>query len=413
MDLDKLKPTLLAFCKWVALAVLVGCVVGPAGAVFGLGLEYVTELRGLHPWLLWLLPLGGLAIVALYHLAGQPGGGSTNAVFLAVREDTPMPLRTAPLIFVSTLLTHLFGGSAGREGAALQLGGSLANWMARRLHLDENGRRVLTMCGMSGAFSAIFGTPLAATVFTLEVITVGQLPYAALLPCLLSALVGVWLAGCLGVAPTAFALELDLAITPATLAGTLALGVLVAVLGVAFCLLLHTAPKLYARVLPNPYLRVAVGGALVAALSLLLGTTDYNGAGGQVIVAAMAGTALPWAFLCKMLFTALTLGAGYKGGEIVPVFFTGATFGCVAAPLLGLPAPFGAALGMVALFCAMTNAPLASVLLAAELFGGHCLPLLTLGCAAAYLLSGYYGLYSEQKFSQDKLLAHGIDRKAH
>ena len=176
------------------------------------------------------------------------------------------------------------------------------------------------------------------------------------------------------------------------------LGALLAALSIAFCELLHATPRLYAKFFPNPYLRVVAGGILIIALTKLLGTTDYNGAGSAVIAAAMAGQALPWAFALKMLFTALTLGAGYKGGEIVPIFFTGATFGCAVAPLLGLPAPLGAALGMVALFCGCTNSPLASICLGLEVFGGQCLPLFALACAVAYMLSSYFSLYHEQHF---------------
>ena len=207
----------------------------------------------------------------------------------------------------------------------------------------------------------------------------------------------------MGLAPTAFTLDVSAAADPVTLLRVLALGVLLAGLSIAFCAALHAASRLYARYLPNPYLRIAVGGVLVVALTLLLGTTDYNGAGSAVIAAAIAGQALPWAFALKILFTALTLGAGYKGGEIVPIFFTGATFGCAVAPLLGLPAPLGAALGMVALFCGCTNSPLASICLGLEVFGGQCLPLFALACAVSYMLSSYFSLYHEQHFFHSKL----------
>ena len=388
--------------KWLALAVLAGCLTGPLGAAFGLALNWANALRGEQGRLLFLLPLGGLAIVFLYRHF-DPGGGSTNQVFAAVRERRLLPLCAAPLIFFSTVVTHLLGGSSGREGAALLLGGSVLGPFGRLFKLDPRGCRLLTMCGMAGAFSAIFGTPLAATVFVIEVINVGSMQYAALLPCLVSALLGVWISGRMGLAPTAFTLDVSAAADPVTLLRVLALGVLLAGLSIVFCAALHAASRLYARYLPNPYLRIAVGGVLVVALTLLLGTTDYNGAGSAVIAAAIAGQALPWAFALKILFTALTLGAGYKGGEIVPIFFTGATFGCAVAPLLGLPAPLGAALGMVALFCGCTNSPLASICLGLEVFGGQCLPLFALACAVSYMLSSYFSLYHEQHFFHSKL----------
>lgn len=398
--------------KWLVLAVLVGCLTGPLGAAFGLALNWANATRAAQGWLLWLLPVGGLVIVFLYRHLDPQGGGSTNQVFSAVRERRVMNLRTAPLIFFSTVTTHLLGGSSGREGAALLLGGSVCGQAGQLLRLNRHDCRLMTMCGMAGAFSAIFGTPLAATVFTIEVVNVGSMQYAALLPCLVSALLGVWISSSLGLAPTAFALEATATADPLTLLRVLILGVLLAGLSIAFCELLHTTPKLYAKYCPNAYLRVAVGGVLIIALTKLLGTTDYNGAGSAVIAAAIAGQALPWAFALKMLFTALTLGAGYKGGEIVPIFFTGATFGCVVAPLLGLPAPLGAALGMVALFCGCTNSPLASICLGLEVFGGQCLPLFALVCATSYMLSSYFSLYHEQHFLHSKLRIGNVQQLA-
>lgn len=413
MDWKKIWHYGTAFGRWVLFAILIGFVVGPLGVAFGLSIDRVTALRGAHPWILFLLPLGGLIIVFLYRRAGMPEGGSTNSVFMAVRENRSMPFRTAPLIFLSTVLTHLLGGSAGREGAALQLGGSVSGSIGRWLKLDEKDIRVFTMCGMSAAFAAMFGTPLAATVFTMEVISVGVMYYVALVPCLIASLVGVWAAGKLGLAPTAFALSETVSLSPLSMLQVCVLGALVALLSMAFCALMHHTPKLLAKLLPNPYLRIAAGGAALLLLTWLSGTTDYNGAGGAVIARAVAGEAVPWAFLLKMLFTAVTLGSGFKGGEIVPVFFTGATFGCVVAPLLGLPASFGAALGLAALFCGATNCPITSILLALELFGGEGLPLFALACAVSYMLSGYFGLYSEQKILYSKFRAEFIDRKAH
>ena len=412
MSWKKLGEYLVGFLKWAVLAVAIGLVVGAAGTVFGFGLHEAAALREKYPWLLYLLPLGGAAIVGLYRGCRYPDGGSTNSVFLAVRENRPMPLRTAPLIFLSTLLTHLLGGSAGREGAALQLGGSIAGAIGQKLRLDDKDIRVFTMCGMSAAFSALFGTPLAAAVFSLEVINVGRMYYAALVPCVLSALVGSWLAASLGLAPTAFVLAQTAEVSPSSILQVLALGALFALFSAVFCVVLHQAGRLYAKCFENPYLRAAAGGAVVLVLTLVCQARDYNGAGEDILRAAIAGQAVPWAFALKLLFTAATLGAGFKGGEIVPVFFTGATFGCVAAPLLGLPAPFGAALGMVSVFCGVTNCPIASILLAVELFGGQCVALFALSCAVSYMLSGYFGLYSEQKILYSKFRAELIDRKA-
>lgn len=402
---------LLECFKWSAFAVLAGCVTGLLGTAFGLALNWANEVRGIHGWLLYLLPAGGLIIEFLYRHFDSNGGGSTNQVFVAMREQKVLTLCSAPLIFFSTVVTHLFGGSSGREGASLLLGGSVSGQLGRRLHMSHQDCRQMTMCGMAGAFSAIFGTPLAATVFTLEVMDVGTMYYAALLPCMISALVGVWISRLMGLSPTFFALEAVAEADPANITRVLLLGALLAGLSILFCELLHTAPRLYTRCFPNPYLRVVAGGALIIFLTKMLGTTDYNGSGGSVIAAAIAGQAVPWAFLLKMLFTALTLGCGFKGGEIVPIFFTGSTFGCIAAPLLGLPAPLGAALGMVGLFCGCTNSPLASICLGMEVFGGKCLPLFALVSAVSYMLSSYFSLYHEQHFLYSKLRIVELERR--
>ena len=283
--------------------------------------------------------------------------------------------------------------------------------------LNDKDRRIITMCGMSAAFSALFGTPLTAAMFAMEVTSVGVLYYAAIVPCVLSAIIGLWVAQFFGVPGTAFDLAGVPDLTPLTLVQVIGMGILFAALSILFCRLMHAAPKIYDRFLPRPVLRAAVGGAVVIGLTFLVwlwnpGTYDYNGAGEAVIHAAIGGQARPEAFFLKMLFTTITLGAGFKGGEIVPVFFTGATFGCTVAPLLGLSPSFGGAVGVVAAFCGVTNCPLSSILLAYELFGGRGLPLFALAIAVSYRLSGYTGLYSEQQIVYSKIIPRQINKKA-
>ena len=413
------------FVKWLVFAGVSGLLCGGVATAFYYAFEAVTGLRRANPWLLWLLPLGGVAIVLLYRVCGMEGDRGTNFVLVAVREDRPLRLRTAPLVFAATILTHLCGGSSGREGAILQIGGSISSKIGRWMGLDDKDRRVITMCGMSAAFSALFGTPLTAAMFSMEVTSVGVLYYAAIVPCVLASIVGLWVAQAFHVPPTQFSLAGVPNLSPLTLAQVIGLGVLFALLSIFFCRLMHAAPHLYDRYLPNHLVRAAVGGALVIGLTFLVwlwnpGTYDYNGAGEAVLSAAIGGEARPEAFLLKMLFTTITLGAGFKGGEIVPVFFTGATFGCTAAPLLGLHPSFGAGLGMVSVFCGVTNCPLTSLLLSLELFAGDSLGMFTgqslclfaVSIAVSYMLSGYYGLYSEQKILYSKLRPEFIDKKA-
>lgn len=329
-----------------------------------------------------------------------------------------MKLRTAPLIFLSTVITHLVGGSAGREGAALQLGASISNKIAHRLGVEPEEGRMLTVCGMAAAFSALFGTPLTAAIFALEVVHVGIIQYAALVPAFLSSLTGFLLAGYLGVPPTAYTISGLPVLSPLALVQVVVMGGLCAALSVLFCKVMHGTGRLYAKYLPDARVRAVAGGFIMIGLSLLDGGLSdqvYNGAGGNLVQAAVTGNGAgvePWGFLVKIVFTALTLGAGFRGGEIVPTFACGATFGCVAGPLIGLSPSFGGALGTVAAFCGVTNCPLSSILLAYELFGGGGLPLFALAIAVSYRLSGYTGLYSEQQIVYSKRTPHQIDKKA-
>ncbi len=398
--------------KWLVFSLAVGITVGLAGALFHMAIDRATGLREAHGWILFFLPLAGLLIVWAYHVTGMSDDKGTEYIIGAVREGRILRIRTAPLIFLSTVLTHLTGGSAGREGAALQLGGSMSNFIGRLLHLDTNDDRIITMCGMAAGFSALFGTPLAAAIMSMEVVSVGVMYYSAIVPCVLSALIAQEVALYLGVAPTAFTVTGVPELEPLVLVQLLGLGVLCALVAILFCGIMHLAPKLYDRISQNPYVRVVIGGGTVVLLSLLLGS-DYNGAGVGVIQNALQGNARPEAFVLKVILTALTLAAGFKGGEIVPAFFCGATFGCFYGALLGLPASFAAAVGLVSVFCGVTNCPLTAILLAYELYGGQGLPLYALTIAVSYMLSGYSGLYHAQKIVYSKLRPEFINRGTH
>ena len=398
--------------KWVLFALLVGLTVGFVGALFHMAIDRATAFRERSGWPLYLMPLAGVVIVWAYHVTGMSDDKGTEYIIGAVREGRILRIRTAPLIFFGTVLTHFTGGSAGREGAALQLGGSMSNFIGRLLRLDEKNDRIITMCGMAAGFSALFGTPLAAAIMAMEVVSVGVMYYSAIVPCVLSALIAQQVALMMGVAPTAFRVEGGPELGPVVLVQLVGLGLLCALVAILFCAVMHVAPKLYGRITANPYLRALLGGVAVLGLSLLLGR-EYGGAGVGVIQSALDGQARPEAFLIKMVLTALTLAAGFKGGEIVPAFFCGATFGCFYGALLGLPASFAAAAGLVSVFCGVTNCPLTSILLAYELFGGEGLPLYALTIAVSYMLSGYSGLYHAQKIVYSKLRPEYVNRETH
>ena len=399
----ELRETTRMVLKWTILALTVGIVVGVVGALFAHAVTWATNTRKAHGWLLYGLPFAGVFIVWLYRRCGMAKDAGTNRVLRAVRRNGEMPLRTAPLIIVSTVLTHLFGGSSGREGAALQLGAALSAAIEKIIPLDRKDDKIIKMCGMSAGFSALFSTPLAATVFAMECITVGKMHYAALFPCLLSALTARLTAGMLGGHPETFTLVGVPELTAGSIVQVAVLGVGCALVARLFCWTLGKAHHLYHKFLPNPYAAVFVGGCLVIVLTLIVGTRDYNGAGMDVIERMLHEGASPVAFLLKIVFTALTLACGFKGGEIVPAFFTGAAFGAAFGVLLGLTPSFAGGVCMVAVFCGVTNSPLAAILLAYELFGGVGLPLIALAIALSFLLSGYSSLYSEQVINYDKL----------
>ncbi len=400
---------LAVFFKWAVVAAACGAVCGAVGAAFYHAVALATSLRTAHPWLLFLLPAAGLAIVGLYHLAGVLKDEGTNLILASIHTDRKPPLRMAALIFTGTALTHLCGGSSGREGAALQIGGSLGNAVAARLHLDDKDHITLTMCGMSAVFCAVFGTPLTAALFSLEVVSVGIWHYSALLPCLISSIAAHQVATWLGARPEAYLITVTKPLSVAQNWRVMLVAALCAAVGILFCCALHGAAHLYQRFLKNPYARAAAGGVLMAAFALAAGR-DYTGAGMHVIERALDGECAPWAFLLKIAATALTLGAGFKGGEIVPAFFVGATFGCALGNLLHLDAGFAAAIGLIAVFCAVVNCPVASIVLSIELFGADNLVLFALAAAVSYLLSGPYSLYATQSLPYSKLEPRYVDR---
>ena len=396
--------------KWMVLGGVIGLVGGIIGSLFHIGVDTATQARLAHPWVLYLMPVGGLAIVGLYRLTKTEGKG-TNDIIASVHFGEQVPGLLVPVIFVSTVITHLCGGSAGREGAALQIGGGIGYQAGRLLRLGEKDLPLATLCGMSGVFAALFGTPLTATVFALEVISVGVLYYAGLVPCLTAALTGYLVSVLMGVPPTRFTVTVP-GLEVRTMLLVMVLALLCAVVSILFCRGLHGVEHLLKRTLKNPYLRVGGGAAVLIGLTLLT-NGDYNGAGMEVISRAIAGQADPWAWVWKLLFTAITIGCGFKGGEVVPSFFVGAAFGCVAAGWLGLPAGFGAAMGLVSVFCGAVNCPLASIILSVELFGSGDLLYFAMACSISYLISGYCGLYSSQTILYSKLRAEFINVRTH
>ena len=404
---------LLTSVKWVVFSILSGLIVGLAATAFFFAMQSVTETRLAHPWLILLLPAGGVLIVACYKILHDEHDTGTNLVLSAIHSGEEIPLRMAPLIFISTLITHLFGGSAGREGAALQLGGSIGNSLGRLFRFDEKDQHIMIMSGMSAAFSALFGTPMAAAIFSMEVVSVGIMHYSALVPCVVSSLVAHGVALFFGVSQEMFPINDVPAFTISSSVKLTILAICCALVSILFCIMLHGCEVLYKKYIKNPYLRAAAGGCIIIILTILVGNQSYNGTGIAIIEKCIDGTVRPEAFFVKMLFTALTLGAGFKGGEIVPSFFIGASFGCLFGNMIGFSPTMCTAVGMTAVFCGVTNCPITSLLISFELFGYDGMPFFLLAIAFSYMLSGYFGLYKSQKIIYSKFKTNYINKQTH
>ena len=401
------------FLKWAFLSILIGCAGGLIGGVFGLAIKKAAGFFGSCHWLLYLLPVSGCLIVWLYRFAHEEKNRGTDMVLDSISSTEEVTPATAPLIFISTLLSHLATASVGREGAALQLGGSLGNLIGKAFRLDEKDRKIAIMCGMSAGFSAIFGTPLAAAVFAMEVISIGVMYYAALVPCVFSAFVGVSVAKFLGLAPEHYEIGLVPEFGASSALLTVLIGILCACVGIFLCVSLHQCGHAYRKIFPNPYIRVLAGSAIFIVLTLLFPARLYNGSGAQIIEMVFEGEKIPvYAFLMKILFTGVALGAGFKGGEIVPTLTVGAAFGYLMSLVTGLPVGLCASVGMACLFVSVTNCPVSTMFMAFELFGFAAMPYYAIAVAVCFTLSGYYGLYHSQKFVYSKIRTEFINRKS-
>ena len=390
--------------KWLLLSVLVAALAGSASAAFLFALDAVTATRNANLWLIWLLPVAGFVVGWVYMQVGQPVEAGNNLLIEAIHEpDRPVPFRMVPLIFGGTVISHLVGASVGREGTAVQMGGALADQVRRVFKLSQADRRILLMAGMSAGFASIFGTPLAGAVFGLEVLVIGRLRYDALLPCFLAAILAEMVGRYWGVQHTHYPVGQVAALGLGTLAAVLVAGAVFGLVSRAFGAATHATGALFKRHVHYGPLRPVIGGLLLAVAVWATGAYDVIGLGIPTIVQAFHEPAAPGLFLEKMAATVLSLGSGFKGGEVTPLFFIGATLGNALAPLLDLPFAMLAGLGFVAVFAGAANTPVAGTLMAIELFGPQIGPFAALACVMAYLFSGHGGIYRAQRMGDGKL----------
>lgn len=394
--------------KWLLICLVAGGLIGSASALLLVSLDWVTNYRESHLWIIAFLPIAGLFIGLMYHYWGKDIVKGNNVLIEEVHSPKSIiPLKMAPLVFIGTVLTHLCGGSAGREGTAVQMGGAIADQFSRLFRFRQRDHKTIVIVGISAGFASVFGTPLAGAVFALEVIIVGRVRYDAILPSFLAATFAHLACLMWGVAHTHYSIPFvpELDITNILL--TITVGIVFGLAAMLFSRSVHFWGKLAKDKIKYAPLRPFIGGIIIALAVWSIGTTKYIGLGVPTIVEAFSTQQEWYDFLVKILFTTFTIGVGFKGGEVTPLFFIGATLGSALFGIIPLPMALLAGMGFVAVFSGATNTPIACTLMGIELFGAASGIYIGIACVVAYLFSGHTGIYGSQIIGSPKHLIYG------
>lgn len=393
----------ISFLKWTFIGTIVGILTGIAGTLFLKSLDFATDLRMSNPWLLFLLPMGGAFVSFLYSNYGKNSSKGNNLIIDKINEnDDNIPLRMAPLVFLGTFITHLFGGSAGREGTGVQIGASISEGIGRLFKLDKIDTKIILMCGISSGFASVFGTPLAGTIFGLEVAALGAMNYSGLIPCFTAAFIGNLVTEILGIHHSHYAISEIPNITPSVVLKVIIASILFGLISKLFSELTHKLKKIFSTAFENTSIKSAVGGIIIIILTYVFGTKDYLGLSIPLINASFTDQVSPFAFFNKLILTTLTLGTGFQGGEVTPLFVIGSTFGNALSNILNISPSFLACLGLIGVFSGATNSPITSFILGIEMFGSQGCQYMFMACTISYLFSGHSGIYISQKISTSK-----------
>lgn len=407
MNITRIKDEYLSFLTtlfmWVVLGLSIGISVGLITAFFKITIQFLADARESNPYFIFLLPLGGIIIGYLYKHYGKESDKGNNVILEYIHHGQgTVPIRMGPLVYLSSFITHVFGGSTGREAAAVQMGGSITEIVNRLFKVNKVDQRILFMSGISSGFGAAFSAPLTGTIFGMEGVALGRMKYEALIPCFISSFSAYFTTKALGAPVDKHIISEIPTLSPDNIIKIIILSIIFSLASVLYSKLRRNIENISKKHLKDPILIGMLGGIIIIALVYIIGSHDYTGRGLKIVTEAFEGNVPAYAFLFKILFTAVTMGTGFRGGEAIPLFFIGATLGNTLSQIVNLPTSFLAGIGLIAVFCGAANTPISCFILSIEMFDGKGVIFFFIACVISYIFSGHNGIYTSQKIYEPK-----------